>query len=440
VVAAGQIVTTTATALTNFAVPLWIYLETGSLVRFALFAIVSLLPGLLVAPLAGALIDRSSRRRVLVLANIAAVAPKAVIAGLLLAGRAEVWHFYVLVGWLSVALAFQRLAFVSAVPQLAPKTYLGHANGLVQTALGVAQFLVPLIAVALLDAVDLRGILLIDVAAYAAAIVILAAVRFPRTLALQRREGIGAEIVAGLRYSLRRREFRAMLGFFAALNLFLFPVLFLLSPLVLGFADLAEVARVALIGGGGAALGGLVMLVWGGPRHYRMRAVLLGTVGIAVACFVTGLRPNLVVIGAGAFGMYFALGLVNGIYNTIIQIKVPTRFHGRVFALNQMVAWSTLPLGWGVIAPLAWSWLEPLMMPGGALAPTVGAVIGVGPGRGIGLLYLIFGVGIALTAGISLMTPRLARFDDDVPDAPPDDLIGIEEIEQRATRTAQAAR
>ncbi|MFC8850560.1 MULTISPECIES: amino acid adenylation domain-containing protein [unclassified Micromonospora] len=430
-VAAGQVVSGMGTALTNFAIPLWIYLETGSLARFALFAVLGLLPGLLVAPLAGAVIDRTSRRRVLLAAGLAAGGTNAVLAALVLADRAQVWHFYPLVAWLSVALAFQRLAFVSAVPQLVPKRFLGHANGVTQTAMGLTQFTVPLVAVALLDAVGLRGILLIDVASYGFAIGVLGLVRFPHTLALQRREGIGEEMVAGLRYALRRREFRAMLTFFAALNLFLFPALYLLSPLVLGFADLAQVARIALTGGVGAAVGGLVMLVWGGPSRRRMRAVLLGTLGIAVAAVLTGLRPDPLVVGAGAFGMYLALGIVNGVYHTIIQTKVPPRFHGRVFALNQMIAWSTMPLGWGLVAPFAARVAEPLLLPGGALAGTVGAVIGVGPGRGHGLLYVVFGACIALTALVALATPVLARFDDEVPDAPPDDLIGIAEREAR---------
>ncbi|MFI7024044.1 amino acid adenylation domain-containing protein [Micromonospora sp. NPDC049900] len=433
-VAAGQIVSGMGTALTTFAVPLWIYTQTGSLARFALFAVLALMPGLLVAPLAGAVIDRFSRRRVLLSACLAAGGGNAVMAALVLTDLAEVWHFYPFTAWLSVALAFQRLAFVSAVPQLVPKRFLGHANGLAQTAVGLTQFTVPLIAVALLQVVGLRGILLIDVASYLFAVGVLAVVRFPRTLALQRRESIGAEIVAGLRYALRRREFRAMLAFFAALNFFLFPVLFLLSPLVLGFADLDEVARIALTGGVGAATGGLVMLLWGGPRKRRMRAVLLGTLGIAVAAVVTGLRPNLLVIGAGAFGMYLALAIVNGVYHTIIQTKVPPRVHGRVFALNQMVAQSTLPLGWGLVAPFAARVTEPMLLADGVLAGTVGAVIGVGPGRGHGLLYVLFGLCIAVTALVSLATPVLSRFDDEVPDAPPDDLVGIEERRARSAR------
>ncbi|BCJ62208.1 hypothetical protein Jiend_56300 [Micromonospora endophytica] len=228
-----------------------------------------------------------------------------------------------------------------------------------------------------------------------------------------------------------------MLAFFAALNFFLFPVLFLLSPLVLGFADLNGVAQVALTGGIGAATGGLVMLVWGGPRHRRMRAVLFGTLGIAVAAVLTGLRPNLLLIGAGAFGMYAALAIVNGVYNTIIQTKVPARVHGRVFALNQMVAQSTLPLGWGLVAPAAARIAEPMLLADGVLAGTVGVVLGVGPGRGHGLLYVLFGLCIAVTALLSLAAPVLSRFDDEVPDAPPDDLVGIEERRARAAGSVE---
>lgn len=87
-----------------------------------------------------------------------------------------------------------------------------------------------------------------------------------------------------------------------------------------------------------------------------------------------------------------------------------------------------------MIAPLATSAMEPLLMPGGALASSVGVVIGVGPGRGIALLYITFGLCIALTAVVSLRTRVLSRFDDEVPDAPPDDLVGLEARQARLAR------
>ncbi|MEV6353306.1 non-ribosomal peptide synthetase/MFS transporter [Streptomyces hydrogenans] len=439
-VAGGQLASITGSALTEFALPIWILLETGSMARYALYAVVAMLPGILVGPLAGALVDRMDRRRVMLVGDIAAGATQAELLVLLLTGQLRSWEVYVLLGVLSVALTFQRLAYASAVPQLVPKRYLGHANGIVQLAFGTAQFVVPLAAVALMAAIGLRGILVIDVVSYAVAIGILLVVRFPRTLPWTRRESLGAEIRNGFAHAWRHRGFRSMLLWFAGLNVFLSPLFLLTTPLVLAFDDLGGAARVAVAGGAGALLGGVAMGFWGGPRRHRLRGMLALAGLLALAGAVTGLRANLWVVALGAFGMSFALALVNGIYATIVQTKVAQRFHGRVFALNTLVAWSTIPLGHGVVAPLGSAFFGPLMEPGGALAPVFGPLIGTGPGRGIALMYVLFGLAMAGLVALGLRLPSLARFDRDVPDAEPDDLVGLRERARAAAdRRAKAS-
>jgi amino acid adenylation domain-containing protein len=433
-VATGQIVSATGSALTGFAVPLWTYLETGSLIRFALFAVLGQVPGILVAPIAGALIDRSDRRKAMLAGDIAALAAIAAFAALFWTGNLDSWHIYTFVGVLSVALTFQRLAYLSAVPQLVPKRYLGHANGLVQLGGGVAQFLVPLAAVGLMATIGLGGILLIDLISYLFVITLLFIVRFPRAMARQRRESLLAEISGGLRFTLRHRGFRAMVLFFAAFNLFLAPLYLLLSPLVLAFAPLPSVAQVSLSGGVGAMLGGVVMAIWGGPRSRRMRGMLLAAFGFAAAGMLTGLRPSVALIAAGALGMSLSLSIINGIWLTIIQTKVPQRLHARVIALNMVIALSTMPLGQAVLAPFLVPRIEPLMAAGGSLAGPLGPLLGTGPGRGIGLLYAAFALCIAVVVAVSLQVRTLARFDADVPDALPDDLVGLQNLAERRPR------
>ncbi|WP_199563741.1 MULTISPECIES: non-ribosomal peptide synthetase/MFS transporter [unclassified Streptomyces] len=440
-VASGQLVSITGSALTEFALPLWILLNTGSLTRYALYAVVAMVPGILVGPLAGALVDRLDRRKVLLAGDLAACTTQAGLLTLLVTGNLHSWEVYVLLGFLSLALTFQRLAYASAVPQLVPKQYLGHANGIVQLAFGTAQFVVPLVAVALLAGIGLRGILIIDVASYVLAIGVLLAVKFPRTLPWTRRESLVSEIRNGFAYSWRNRGFRAMLLWFAGLNIFLSPLFLLVTPLVLAFDDLQGAARVAVAGGAGAILGGVVMGFWGGPRRHRLRGMLALAALLALAGALTGLHAGLWVVAAGAFGMSFALSLVNGVYSTIVQVKVPQRFHGRVFALNTLVAWSTLPLGHGVIAPLGSSVLGPLMERGGALAPVFGPLIGTGSGRGIALMYVLFGCAMLGLVALGLRLPVLARFDRDVPEAEPDDLVGLRERARiAAARRAKAGR
>ncbi len=123
--------------------------------------------------------------------------------------------------------------------------------------------------------------------------------------------------------------------------------------------------------------------------------------------------------------MSLTLTMVNGIYTTIVHVKVPQRFHGRVFALNTLIAWSTLPIGWAVAGPYAARALDPLLARHGALAGTVGRVIGTGNGRGIGLTYILFAVAMAVLVAVSLRIRALADFDAATPDTQPDDLIGL---------------
>jgi MFS family permease len=430
-VAAGQLVSIVGSSLTEFAVPLWIYINTGSLARFALFSVLALVPGMLVSPIAGALVDRYDRRKVMLAGDIGAFGTQLALGVLLWTGNLQTWHIYPLLVLLSVALTFQRLAYNSSLPQLVPKRFLGHANGVVQMVTGTAQLVVPLVAVGLMATIGLEGILALDVISYAFAIIVLLFVRFPKSMGWKRRETLVAEMVEGWKFSWGNRGFRGMLFFFAVLNIFLSPLFLLISPLVLGFATLEDVGRIAFAGGLGVFLGGLAMTVWGGPRRRRLHGVMISTLLLSVFCLITGLQQNLLLIAIGAFGMSFWLTMLNGVYATIVQVKVPQRFHGRVIALNTLVAWSTLPIGFGLVAPYGSALFEPLLAPDGPLADTVGLVLGTGEGRGVGLMYVLFAVAIAVTALVAMRTRTLSRFDVDVPDALPDDLVGFQTIQKR---------
>ncbi|WP_308169585.1 non-ribosomal peptide synthetase/MFS transporter [Acrocarpospora catenulata] len=431
--AAGQLVSMTGSALTEFAIPIWIYLTTGSLANFALFSVLGLVPGLLVAPLAGAVVDRFNRRKVLAISDAAAGSTQLILGLLVWTDNLQIWQIYPLLVVLSMSLTFQRVAYTSAIPQLVPKRFLGHANGVVGMATGVSQLVVPLAAAGLLSVIGLGGILVIDVVSYTVAITVVLVIKFPRTMPHQRRESVLTEMVQGFRYTWGHLGIRRMLLFFAVVNLFMSPLFLLVSPLVLSFAELSDVGRVTFFGGLGVFLSGLTMTLWGGPRRLRLRGQLLATLSLALFALVVGARENLAVIAVGVFGMFASLTLLNGIYATIIQVKVPQRFHGRVFALNQLVAFSTLPIGFGLVAPYGTAFFEPLLAEGGALADTVGALIGTGEGRGIAFMYLLFGLVMAVSVLVATRLRGLWQFDHTVPDATPDDVLGYQLLQSRTT-------
>ncbi|MGW0435659.1 amino acid adenylation domain-containing protein [Micromonospora sp. NPDC003197] len=427
----GQVVSTTGSALTSFALPIWLYQNTGSVTNLGLLWALALLCGVLMLPLAGAITDRVNRRRIMMIASCASGSVQVVLAALLWSDSLQLWHIYLLVSLSQVASSFQRIAFQSAVPQLVPKRYLGHAMGITQMSNGFAMLMMPVIAAGLLAAIGLKGILLIDIGSYLFAVVALAFIRFPDLLGWRPKERLLVAIVNGLRYSWNHQGFRLMLGYFSLGNIFLAPALVLITPLVLSFATETQVAQVALAEALGGIAGGVLMSLWGGPRNRRMVGVLIGNLGTAIGCFLIGVNPSVIAIAIGVFWMAMAMTTAQGIYATIVQVKVPQRYHGRVFALNQTISWSTLPIGFALVAPGATALFEPMFAPGGALADSVGALIGSGAGRGIGFSYLVFGVLLMLVTCGGFMIRTLRRFDTEVPDSLPDDLIGAQERERR---------
>jgi len=435
VVALGQLVSLTGSTLTEFAVPLWLYLRTGSLASFGLLAVLSLLPGIIVGPLAGAIVDRSDRRMIMIASNLTAGTAEAVLLILVWTQSFQRWNLYVLTCGLSLALAFQRTAYMSAIPQIVNKRYLGHANGIVQAGSGFAQLVAPLFGVGLLALVGLDGILAADVGSYLVAVGAVLFVRFPPLMALRRTESVITEVLAGFRFCLGNRYFRAMLIFFAAENLLLSPFFILLSPLVLSFSHLTVVAAVTAVAGVGGITAGLTMAIWGGPRYRRMAGVCIADLMLALFAGLTGIRPDLVLIMLGAFGMAFSISLGNGIVMTIIQTKVPQRMQGRIFAINMTIAAATAPIGFVVIAPYGTRLLSSVVGTSGPLGELIRVVVGTGPGRAIGLVYVLCAIALALLVLAVGRIGAIARFDRDLPDALPDDLLGLEAIKTRPRRT-----
>ncbi|MFG1647435.1 amino acid adenylation domain-containing protein [Amycolatopsis sp. NPDC049252] len=427
----GQLVSSTGSALTSFAVPIWLYTRTGSVTDLGLLWALALMCGVLILPVAGALVDRGDRRKIMIAVSAVAGLIQLALALLLVADNLQLWFIYVLIPLGSVAGSLQRIAYQSSVAQLVPKQYLGHAMGLAQLSNGFAQLLMPVIAAGLLAAIQLSGILVLDMVSYVFAIVSLLFVRFPDLLGWRPREPLLTAIAGGLKYSWNHRGFRTMLLYFALANVFLAPALVLVSPLVLSFGTVTDVAQVALAEAVGAVAGGIGMALWGGPRKRRMVGVLVGNVGIALGSLVMGLRPSLIVVAAGVFLLSAAMAVSQGIYATLVQVKVPQRYHGRVFAINQTITWSTLPIGFAVLAPLAVGWFSPLLAPGGALAGSVGSVLGTGEGRGVGLAYVVYALVLLVINLGGFAVKLLRRFDTEVPDSLPDDLVGAQVRERK---------
>jgi MFS transporter, DHA3 family, macrolide efflux protein len=417
---AGQVVSLVGSGITAFALGVWVYQQTHSATAYTLIALSASLPALLMSPLGGALADRWPRRLAILGSDAAAALGSLFLILMLTSGGLQVWHVYLAVAFGAICNSLQIPAFMAAVTMLAPRRQLGRASGLMQFGNSAAGILSPLLAGVLLAVVPLWSIILLDLATFLFAAVTLFLARIPEPErsgadAVARRSLLG-DAAFGWRYIAQRPGLAALAGYFAMLNLLVGMTTVLVTPLVLSFAGSAELGRVQSLGSAGLLTGGLIMTAWGGGTRH-MRTILGLSPLLGTALLLVGVRPSVVLIAAGLFSFFLIVPLINGSSQVIWQSKVEPGVQGRVFATRRLIAQGTLPLAYLISGPLADRVFGPLLAKDGLLAPSLGTVLGTGPGRGIGLVFLTMGVVIfACTAAVRTL-PRFTRIEEDLPDA-----------------------
>lgn len=423
----GQFISLVGSGLTGFGLSVWVFTETGKATPMAITALAFNLPRIILSPIAGSIADRFSRKRIMILADTAAFLITVVYGVLIFNDALQVWHIYILAAVSSAFGAFQEPAYRASITMMVPKKHLARAAGIQQIGSAMQSILVPVLAGVLYGLVGFRGIILIDIATYFFAIGALVWAHIPQPervtdTGLGEKPSMLADALFGWRYLRERPGLITLLLYFAVVNFFLSLSGVLGAPLVLSFGTPTEMGIVQMAGGAAMLIGGLVMGTWGGPKTKRVWGVILTIFLSGFGFFITGLKPLTWSIAVGQFIFLIFIPIAAALSQAVWQVKIPPDIQGRVFAIRAMISYSIIPLSNLIAGPLADNVFEPLMREGGALSNTIlGDVLGVGPGRGIAVIYLISALFLWLSSIVIFTYPRVRNLEEELPDAVADD-------------------
>src|SRR5262249_34917161 len=207
------------------------------------------------------------------------------------------------------------------------------------------------------------------------------------------------EATFGWGYIARRRGLLGLLLFFALLYFMIGLSTVTLTPLLLGFTSPQVIAIATAVSSTGMLVGSIAMGIWGGPKRAVHGVLSFGLI-LALGFMVIGFETSVFVVVAAGFIIQFAAPAAFGSNQTIWLSKTPAEVQGRVFAVRMMVQSSITPLAYLAGGPLADRVFGPLLVATGPWSGTVGRFMGVGPGRGIGLMLVVMGV-LTLLASIA---------------------------------------
>lgn len=327
-------------------------------------------PQLFLAPWAGLLADRYSRRKLLFITLIAMALLSTGLGILVLLGVAELWHVYIFALLLGIVTALDAPVRQTFVSELVTDDYLSNAVALNSASFNVARMIGPAVSGVLTVVVGPGWVFLINTVSFVAMLVALKLIPV-KSLRAQPRAAAGkGRIREGLRYVQSRPDIQVVLVAIFIVGTFglNFP-LFIAAMVGTQFGmDAGAFGLLNSVMAIGSVTGALMAARRGRPR---LRLIFAAAGGFGVASALAALAPNAVMFGLALVPCgLFALTLITSA-NGYVQSTTEAVMRGRVMSLYMAIFMGGTPIG----------------------APLVGWVANVGGPR--------WAVGVAAVAGVS---------------------------------------
>lgn len=320
---------------------------TDSALALSLVIATRLVPILLFGLLAGAIADRSDKKKILMGTQWVTFATHVFLGVAVLAGFIEVWHVFATAFVAGTAMAFNQPVRQSLIPMVVPREDLLNAVALNSTGLSLMRIGGGSIAGVLLLVFNTGGVYLVTAGVYVFVIVCTILMQIPkRDPALKSKKSIAGDLGEGFAY-VRSNPNLGLVTFLAIiLFVFGFPYQQVFTPLLatrtLDLGD-SGVGFLAGATGVGAVIGSLVVASYTGIKRPGLQLVInmivLGAVLMAISLQSTVWGTALLLAVAGAMTVTYM-----SFTNSILLENSDPAMHGRVMSLLSLDR-GLIPLG-----------------------------------------------------------------------------------------------
>ncbi|MGA2727056.1 MAG: MFS transporter [Terracidiphilus sp.] len=343
----GQSISLIGTWMTRVATSWLVYRLTKSSLLLGTVSFAGQIPTFLLAPLAGVIVDRIDRRKVLVWTQALAMLQSLALAWLTLTHRINITEVLILSSMQGIINAFDmpgRQSFM--VKMVEDRADLSNAIAINSSMVNVARLIGPSLAGILIAATNEGWCFLVDGISYIAVIASLMMMRVASATEPGRRTSMLAQLREGWDYVAGFPPIRTILLLFALLSLMGWPFMVLMpifaaqvlhgGPHTLGFLMGAV--------GVGSLISALSLVVRRSVRGLgKMIPIAATAFGVGLICF--GLSTNLWL--SMALLLLAGFGMMQGLTasNTIIQTLVDEKMRGRVMSYYTMAFVGMAPFG-----------------------------------------------------------------------------------------------
>lgn len=396
-------------AVTGFALTLWLYEKTGSALNTATLTICTYAPYVLMSIFAGAVTDRFDKKRTMLACDTFAAFCTVLVLALYKTGLLCVWHLYAVNAVSGLMNTVQQPASEVAYTLIVPKDRYQKVSGLQSLSRSLISIGNPLIAAAVYGIAGLDAVILLDLISFAIAFAALALfIRIPAVRAGNGKDEKILELAGeGLQFLKKNPLVLDVILFMAGVNLIASAFDAVLPALVIPQQGNSVLGIVTSCSGIAMVLGSLLVTIMKKPRDrvkviYRTMLFSLG-----IENFMLAFSRNPVWWCAGQVIGWILVPVMSANQNVIMRNSVPVELQGRVYACRNTLQFFTIPIGLALGGFLVDEICEPFMA-----AQAYGAlpVMFFGSGKGSGAALMMFVLGAAGTLFCLIYGQRLKRY------------------------------
>jgi MFS family permease len=373
---AGQLVSLIGTWMQIVAQSWLVYRLTGSSLLLGTIGFSTQIPVLLFAQLGGAVADRTSRHRMLLVTQTISMLLAFALAFLALTNRIAVWHVFVLAASLGVTNAFDIPARQAFVVEMVGKDDLMNAIALNSAMFNGARVLGPAIAGVLVGWLGEGYCFFANGLSFLAVIGSLLAMHVPRREALPAKGSTLSQIAEGFAFVRREPAVRALLLLLGLVSLTAMPYAVLMPVFADKILGVGARGLGLLMGAAGVgALFGTALLATRSEVRGLGRWIAAGAAAFGAALIAFALSRSMWLSVAFLVPAGFAQIVQMAGSNTLIQTLTPDALRGRVMASYSMMFMGSAPVGALLAGALADRIGAPAAVMAGGLACIAGACV-----------------------------------------------------------------
>lgn len=398
-------------AMTGFALTLWVYEKTGSALQTALLSICSYAPYVLMSIFAGALSDRWNKKKVMLVCDAFAACCTILVFVLLKTDLLRPVHIYILNSINGLMNTVQQPASDVAMTMITPEKYYQKTSGMRSFSNSLVTVLNPVLATAFFAFAGMEMVICVDLITFTIAFTaLLFWVRFPAVANknTDKKEPVFMTAKEGLRYLRSHDLILVLILFLAGVNLVASAFDAVLPAFVLPRENGGEkvLGIVTSCAGIAMLIGSFVVTILPQPKN-RIRVIYLTMlISLGTENYLLAFSRIPIVWCLGQLIGWILVPLMNANLDVILRTTIPLDMQGRIYSCRNTLQFFTIPIGTFLGGFMVDKVCEPFMA-SASVNKLFPVLFGSGKGSGAAMVMFILGVaGTVICLGFGRILQR----------------------------------